>query len=166
MRVLFFESFKKLIWRLFKGNLQFTIVTTYSLLYSGQHIFTPSSDSLTSLCTSDVPHLTSDVSSEDTVKQFYSEETVSEKLRGMLKVNWPLCDRVGARAQPWDVFSGPCSYFLLWLNPLRAPPMPTPKTKGTQQTVPETHIWILAPRAPCVLPSPPTSTNFFTKRLS
>ena len=145
---------KKLIWRLFKGNLQFAVVTMYSLLYTGQQIFHPSSDSLTSLC---------EVSSEDIVKLSFCKKTVSEKWRGMFKVNWSLYSRAGARAQPCDVFSGPCNYSFVWLNPLRAPRLPTWKAKKHPANgIRDTH---LNPGSLCS-PIMHTSANFFTTRLS
>lgn len=140
----------KLIWRLFKGNLQLTIVTMYSLFYSWQHIFNSTPGFLISLCR---------LSSEDSVKPFFSKETVCQKHgRSRSRSTGP---RRAERGQSSDsgIYSGHCSHVLLWLNPLRAPPKPTPTAKGIQQNPSEMNSCLLAQRS-CGLPSLPPVLTF------
>lgn len=63
----------------------------YSLLDTGQQIFHPSSDSLTSLC---------EVSSEDIVKPFFLRENSVRKMEACSRSTGLCTGRAGARAQP------------------------------------------------------------------
>lgn len=66
-----------------------------------------------------------------------------------------------AKAQSWGIFSGHCTYFFLWSNPLSAPPLSAPRAKGIQQKASETSTCILGQSIPCSLPSFPPAITFF-----
>lgn len=113
-------------WRLFKGNLQLTIVTAYLLLHSWQHIFNLTSDSLLSLC---------EVRSEGFVQLFFSEEMSVRKMEALVQ-SWlaPVWQSQG-QSSVSGIFCGRCSISSFG-NPLCAPPKPTSRAKASSKTHP------------------------------
>lgn len=113
-----------------------------------EQIFNPCSDFLISL-------------SEACGREDTAEENECQRgERACSKSSGSWMTELGPKAQSCDIFRGHCSYFLLWLKPVSAPPVPTPRTKGNKQKASETNIRIPGQRVPCSLPSLPSALIF------